>query len=216
MDPAGEHRANFVGSASTPFIGPHRRTVYYGSYYIHSGIYAAFLGESGGLAYLSQTLTTVPGQPCLLSFWLDNPGEFANPPTPNEFMAAWNGNTLFDQVNMGVFSYTNLQFVVSASGTSTTLEFGARNDPDYFGLDDVSVTPIPAPVFQSAASANGSITLTWSAMTGVTYQLQFTTSLSAPNWTNLGAPTNASSPSIAASDVKPADPQRFYRVVVAP
>ncbi len=214
--PPADTGANFVGSASTPFIGPHRRTVYYGSYYIHSGSYAAFLGEYGQLAYLSQTLTTVPGQPYLLSFWLDNPGKFANPPTPNEFMAAWNGNTLFDQVNLGVFSYTNLQFVVSASGTSTTLEFGARNDPDYFGLDDVSVTPIPAPVFQSAASANGSITLTWSAVTGVTYQLQFTTSLGAPNWTNLGAPTNASSASVAASDVKPADPQRFYRVVVAP
>jgi hypothetical protein len=165
---------------------------------------------------LSQTLTTVPGQVYLLSFWLVNPGIFANPPIPNQFMAVWNGNTLFNQANMAAFSYTNLHFVVSATGTSTTLEFGARNDNDYFGLDDVSVTPLPPPVFQSAAVAGGSLTLTWSAVTGVTYQLQYTTNLSLLNWTNLGAPITAGSSAIATSDANVAQPQRFYRVVLTP
>jgi hypothetical protein len=213
---------NFVGSATSLAVisgfGRRRTTNYYGPYYIHSGSFAAFLGENGGLAHLSQTLATVPGQVYMLSFWLANPGTYAAvyPPTPNEFMTAWNGNTISDQVNLGTSSYTNMQFVVSATGASTLLEFGARNDPDYFGLDDVSVTPVPPPVFQSAAGANGSISLTWSAVTGVPYQLQYATSLSTLNWINLGAPTNASGGSISTSDVKPADPQRFYRVVVAP
>jgi hypothetical protein len=204
---------NFVGSASTSVRYNHK-TIYYSSY-IHSGNYAAFLGENGGLAYLSQTLTTVPGQAYLLSFWLVNPGEFSNP-VPNEFTVAWDGNTIFDQSNLGVFSYTNMQFVVSAANASAALEFGARNDNDYFGFDDVSVSPIPVPVFQSPVSANGSVTLTWSAMTGMAYQLQYTTNLSAPNWSNLGSPITANSGAIATSDVQPADPQRFYRVVLAP
>lgn len=212
--------ANFVGNATsvafTNGFGPHRTITYEGSHYIHSGSYAAFLGESGDLASLSQTLTTVPGQAYMLSFWVVNPGIFRNPPTPNQFMVAWDGNTLFSQANKGVFSYTNMQYAVSATNWSTTLAFNVRNDNDYFGLDDVSVTPIPAPVFQSAASANGSITLTWAATTGVPYQLQYSTNLSLLNWSNLGTPITANGSAIVTSDVQPADPQRFYRVLVAP
>jgi hypothetical protein len=115
-----------------------------------------------------------------------------------------------------VFSWTNLKFVLSAAGPGTVLEFGAENAPNYFGLDDVSVTPIPAPVFQSVAAEGGSITLTWSAMTGMTYQLQYATSLCPPDWSDLGAPILAGSDSITASDIIPQDPQRFYRVVFVP
>ena len=50
----------------------------------------------------------------------------------------------------------------------------------------------------------------------MTYQLQYTTSLSAPNWSNLGAPIIASGGGITVSDIQPADPQRFYRVVLTP
>jgi hypothetical protein len=209
-----------VGNATsvgvTNGFGRHRTVTYYGSYYIHSGSYAAFLGENGGLASLSQTLTTVPGQAYMLSLWLVNPGKFVSPPTPSQFTVTWNGNTLFNQANMQVFSYTNMQFVVAATDWSTSLAFDVRNDPDYFGFDDVSVTPIPAPLFQSAASVNGSITLTWAATAGVPYQLQYTTNLSLANWSNLGTPVTANSSAIVTSDVQHADPQRFYRVLVAP
>lgn len=165
---------------------------------------------------MSQALATVPGEDYLLSFWLVNPGEFVNPPLPNQFTVAWDGTTLFNQANLGVLSYTNMQFVVSAAASSTTLQFGARNDPDYFGLDDVSVTLIPAPVFQSTTGTTGFISMTWSAMPGVTYQLQYTTNLSTLNWINLGAPATATGGSISTSDFTTSDPQRFYRVVVAP
>ena len=211
---------NFVGNATSLYTTTtshrHTTTNYVGSYYIHSGNYGAFLGQSGGLAYLSQALATVPGEDYLLSFWLVNPGEFVNPPLPNQFTVAWDGTTLFNQANLGVLSYTNMQFVVSAAASSTTLQFGARNDPDYFGLDDVSVTLIPAPVFQSTTGTTGFISMTWSAMPGVTYQLQYTTNLSTLNWINLGAPATATGGSISTSDFTTSDPQRFYRVVVAP
>jgi hypothetical protein len=50
----------------------------------------------------------------------------------------------------------------------------------------------------------------------VTYQLQYATTLGPPNWSNLGSPVAANSSAIATSDIQPADPQRFYRVVLAP
>jgi hypothetical protein len=36
------------------------------------------------------------------------------------------------------------------------------------------------------------------------------------NWINLGSPITAANGVIAASDNQPADPQRFYRLILAP
>ena len=48
----------------------------------HSGKYAADLGTSvqGGVVSIEQSLSTIPGKPYLLSFWLENDGG-----TPNSF-----------------------------------------------------------------------------------------------------------------------------------
>ena len=114
----------------------------------HSGTYFAALGASGSLGYLSQTLATVANQSYLLSLWFNNPGMYGN--TPNEFSVSWNGNTLSDQVNMAATAgWTNLQFIVTATGGSTVLQFGERDDPWYLGLDDVSVTPVYPPVIST-------------------------------------------------------------------
>jgi hypothetical protein len=106
--------------------------------YVHSGRYGAQLGPFGALSYLSQNFATIPGEPYLLSLWLDSP--YGG--TPNEFTVSWNGTTLFDGTNLGAFGWTNLQFTVAAMSTNSQLQIGVRNDPSYFGLDDVGVTPI--------------------------------------------------------------------------
>jgi hypothetical protein len=158
---SGSTNANFVGS--TPLFLP----------YIHSGAFAGVFGEPTNLATLSQSLPTAPGQLYLISFWLDNPVGG----NPNEFMAAWNGSTLFDQTNMPRFLWTNMEFMVTAASTSTPLEFSFQNEPDAFGIDDVSVTAIAPPSFASVAVTNGAVLFNWSAMPGFSYQLQFTTKL---------------------------------------
>jgi hypothetical protein len=114
----------------------------------HSGSYYAVLGQSGSLAYLSQTLATQPGQLYLVSLWLNSS---ANPysghqTTPNEFSVSWNGASIYDKTNIGITGWINLQFVVVATGPATILQFGGRDDPYYLGLDDVSVVPGFAPV----------------------------------------------------------------------
>jgi hypothetical protein len=111
------------------------------SLYVHSGVYGAQLGPEGSPGYLSQTLTTSPGQVYLISFWLENEGVGGI----NDFQVDWNGSAVFDEPDVGHSGWTNIQILVDATGTNSVLQFGARNDNGNFGLDDVSV-------FQSAVS----------------------------------------------------------------
>ena len=179
--------------------------------YVHSGAFAAVMGEPSTLATLSQSLPTAAGRLYLISFWLVNPVGG----NPNEFKLSWNGGTLFDQTNMPKFLWTNMQFVVSAAAAATTLEFSFQNKPDAFGLDDVSVTAIVPPSFGAIAASPGAVLFNWSAMPGFSYQLQSATNLAAPIWTNSGSAILATNGTVAASNAAPAGPQRFYRVVLA-
>jgi hypothetical protein len=185
------------------------------SLFVHSGLYGAFLGQGTTLGTLSQTLPTTTGGSYRLAFWLANPAAG----TPNEFSAAWNGTALFDQVNLSSFGWTNMQFTVTATGSSTVLQFGFRNDQNAFALDDISVQslsvpPTSAPIFQSVTQINGTITFTWSTVPGSKYQVQYTTDLNQTVWNDLGAPIAAVNATASASDVISASSQRSYRIVL--
>jgi hypothetical protein len=194
-------------------------TVYKGSsQFVHSGTYGARLGPSGSLGYLSQTLPTLAGQNYLLSLWMDSPN-VSGTLTPNEFSVLWNGGKIYDQLNIGKIGWTNLQFIVTATGSSTVLQFGFQDNPYYLGLDDVSVTPIPAAVFQPATvtKTNSNLNFTWNAMTGLVYQVQFKTNLLQTNWAVLKSIT-ATNTAITFVDTNPITgfPQKFYRLQLLP
>ncbi|MGA9449914.1 MAG: protease pro-enzyme activation domain-containing protein [Verrucomicrobiia bacterium] len=177
--------------------------------FVESGNYAARLGPIGSLNYLSQMVPTITNQAYLLSFWVENAGGG----TPNEFEVSWNGNTLYDQVNLPPFGWTNMQFNVSATGTNTLLQFGIRDDPQYFDLDNVTVTANSAPVFQMLTLTDNTFAFSWNAVTGTVYQLQYTTNLSQPNWINLGGAITAADVTVSTNVVIGPDPQRFYRLM---
>jgi hypothetical protein len=101
----------------------------------HSGNQAASLGPAGSLGFLSQTVMTNPGQAYQLTFWLAHP--YANS-VPNEFQVSVGDTLLFDQMNLPAFDYRQLQFIWMANVTLTTVQFGFREDPNFFYLDDVS------------------------------------------------------------------------------
>jgi hypothetical protein len=183
--------------------------------FVHSGRCGAFLGQIGSLGSLSQSLPTVAAQYYLLSCWLSSLAENGST-TPNEFQINWNGTTLFDQTNMGAFGWTNLQFLVAATGSATPLEFAFRDDPAALALDDVTLQAVSAPVFQTVTQSGGVVSFAWNALPGLTYQLQYTTNLDAANWANLGAAITAATNVVTAVDTNPLDPQRFYRFVVSP
>jgi subtilase family serine protease len=195
---------NAVVSASGPVVG--------GTNFIHSGNYGAFLGDIQ-VATLSQTLNTFPGQLYLLSFWLNNPVSGS----VQQFLVNWNTNSpavnrIYYLTNPPVLPWTNLTFVVAATGTNTTLQFGAENDPNGFGLDDVTVTPVPAVLFQSATETNRAIQFTWDALNGLVYQLQYKTNLAQTGWLNLGAAITATNSTVIATNLIGPDPRRFYRL----
>jgi hypothetical protein len=102
----------------------------------HSGNYEAALGTASTLGYLSQTVATTPGTNYLLSFSLNHSGG-----DPGDiFIVSWNGTTLLDETNPPAPAWTNYQFLVTATGTSTVLQFGYEaSGVDYLGLDDVSL-----------------------------------------------------------------------------
>jgi alpha-tubulin suppressor-like RCC1 family protein len=150
--------------------------------YVHSGSNGAELGPVGPLGYLSQTLITTPGATYLLSFWLQSPdGE-----TPNEFLVSWNGTRLMDKTNLTATGWTHFQFPVTAAGNTAVLQFGFRNDPSHFGLDDISVVRTVHPAITGISLAGTTLTLNGNnGFFGVAYQTLTSTNVSLPlnQWT---------------------------------
>jgi uncharacterized repeat protein (TIGR03803 family) len=72
------------------------------------------------------------------------------------------------------------------------------------------------PVFQSVTQTNGTLTFTWRAMSGRTYQVQSTTNLASTIWTNLGGAFTASNSSLNASYGLGSPFQQFYRILLLP
>ena len=181
--------------------------------FVHSGNFGARLGPFGSLGFLSQTLPTVAGQSYLLSAWLDSPdGQITN-----NFLVSWNGTTIFSRTNLSKTGWTNLQFIVTATSSSTVLKFGFRNDPAYLGLDDVSVMPFYPPVFSTVIQTNKTLTFNWNTTSNLTYQVQYKTNLTQPNWLNLGSSLKATGTSLTVpTNSVLIDPQRFYRLQVHP
>lgn len=180
---------------------------------VHSGVYGALLGESGYLATITQILPTASNQLYQVSFWLNNPVSL---PT-EEFSANWNGTNLTDLINPPAFSWMNLQFLVTGGGTNTALQLAAQNDQFYFGLDDVSVTPVPPVAFQNANFDGSNLNLEWYTVAGLNYNILYTTNLAAPNWqilANITASSNICS--FADLNILNGDSQRFYQLELAP
>ncbi|HXI85564.1 MAG TPA: hypothetical protein VNL17_15895, partial [Verrucomicrobiae bacterium] len=181
----------------------------------YDGTYSAVLSEGGSVGFLSQTLATLPGQPYLLSFWRENL-DLGFGTIPNEFLVSWNGATNSVQFNQPAYDWTYFQFVVVATGNSTVLQFGFRNDSSLFALDDVTVTPLPKPQFLAVTRTNNTIRLTWSTMSGLVYQVQSSTSMNPTNWSNVGSTLTASGSSLFATNALGTATQRFYRVRLVP
>jgi PKD repeat protein len=119
---SGDTSATFVDNGSQSGIPP------------YTGNFEAALGTFGSPGYLSQTLATTAGASYLLSFWVDNPDA-----DPGKFAVAWNGETLVNITNLVAPNWTYMQFVVSATGPSTLLQFQFEDDYNNLALDSISV-----------------------------------------------------------------------------
>lgn len=186
------------------------------STYAHSGNDCAVFQPLTGLYFLSQNLSTTPGQLYEVSFWTLS---YTNP-VPSRFVVNWAGTNLVNLTNPPAnFGWTQMQYFVTAAGSSATLQFGIQYDSVignlYFSLDDVSVAAVQPPRPQLLAKTNGVVNLTWNTLYGHLYQLQYTTNLVLGPWNNLDGPATASGPSTTIMDITPTDPHRFYRLILS-
>ena len=136
--------------------------------------------------------------------------------TNNQFSAKWDNSTLYAGTNLKALGWTNMQFVIPATTTSTTLAFDFNNDPGAFGLDDITVEPAPAPIPNTAADSSGNITLSWNAILNEPYVVQSMTNLNRPNWVNLGNAILATNQVMHLSLSTSNAPAKYYRVVLSP
>jgi len=89
---------------------------------------------------LSQTFSDTAGQQLRLEFFMANDSA-----TPNDFHAAFNDNMLLSLTNDGAHGFTDNVFIVMATGLDTLTIGCFRHDIGFFGLDDISVAPVPEP-----------------------------------------------------------------------
>jgi hypothetical protein len=101
---------------------------------------AAFFGPSGADGTLSQVLSTTPGTVYAVSFDFAADGG-----SPADFSATWNGQSLVSLSNPPTSSFQVYNFLLLATGSSTTLSFNFRDDPAFLYLDAVSVSAVPEP-----------------------------------------------------------------------
>ena len=118
--------------------------------------YAADMGSMGADGTLSQTIATTPGQTYALSFWLQNLGSGGN-----DFSATWNGQNLVSLTNTAQSGYTQYTYTVTATGSTSALQFSAANGPSHWDLDNISLTasgtpPATTPVINAIAETPSS------------------------------------------------------------
>jgi uncharacterized repeat protein (TIGR01451 family) len=78
------------------------------------------------------------------------------------------------------------------------------------------VTVIPRPLIAGIQVAGAVVSVTWTAVPGQSYRLQFTESLTGAEWTDLAADIVSQGAMCSAADVIGSTTQRFYRIRLAP
>jgi uncharacterized repeat protein (TIGR03803 family) len=94
----------------------------------------------------------------------------------------------------------------------TTADGGTN---DYGTVFQLSVI-VPPPSFLTVAQTGATLTMTWSATVGQSYQMLYKTNLNQPAWNNLNDALTATNLIMTTSDAIGPDQQRFYRILLLP
>jgi uncharacterized repeat protein (TIGR03803 family) len=97
--------------------------------------------------------------------------------------------------------------------------YGVTQNGGAYGKGVVFRLGVPgadAPRIQASATGAGRASLSWVALVGRSYQLQFKTNASQTNWQNSGASFKATNAITTVVDSAGSAPKRFYRLVLLP
>jgi len=87
------------------------------------------------------------------------------------------------------------------------------------GLSDAksfTIVVVSRPVIEGIAASGDTVTITWSAIQGFTYRVQFRSDQSDLSWSYLPGDVTATDSTATKTDLIEANPQRYYRVLVLP
>jgi len=195
-----------------------------GSGPLHSGSFAAEFEEAlfmgGGQTRveetsLSQILTTQAGSSYSLSFWL----YLANGGGCN---VIWNGTDVTDPTiyNHQAGGWTNIEIVISATGTNTVLEFafypyGANVGSAVVAfIDDISVTQLPAGYNKISGQllSGGAMQLSFVGNASSNYALDRTFNLALTNWVPIATNTANAGGTLVFTNTPNSTTNNFWRI----
>ena len=115
----------------------------------------------------------------------------------------------------GVISWPTT--AASAGTTNTiTVRVTQATSPNLSDAKSFTVVIVPAPALQPLTFSNGAAQLTWNAVAGQHYRVQYKGSLAATNWSDLAPDLTASGSSFSAAAAPGSGSQGYYRVLVLP
>jgi len=75
---------------------------------------------------------------------------------------------------------------------------------------------VPVPSFEAPTIVSGAIQLSWNSVSGVSYQMQYTSTLSPADWVNIGSSITATASSTTVFETLGTGSGGFYRVMISP
>ena len=134
-----------------------------------------------------------------------------------------NGNVLFPRQSFpGTSGWGNYQTLslacnLPAGHSTVSLQYdSSRNSSNSLNVDNLVVAGDPPEqirILGTELSQTGSVQLTWSAIPGQKYRVQYSAGLTNGNWNDLGIPVTAPNVTANATDASPASHERYYRIV---
>jgi len=110
----------------------------------------------------------------------------------------------------GVFTWTP-NFTQAPSTNTVNIRAWDNGTPPLSDTQPVTIYVVPPP--SMVFSKNGSqVTLTFGAVNGQRYQVEYNDLLRETNWQPVGAPVTAAGSSVTVNDTVGVQPQRFYRI----
>ena len=123
-----------------------------------AGQWAASFGNPNGVSTISQNLVTEAGKTYKVSFWLQNEADVTGASGSNSFGFDWGGMNVISLSDAAGFDYTEYDFFLMATGSSTAITFSFSQTPAFWDFDSVTAN-VPEPGDLALAGLAGALAL---------------------------------------------------------